>query len=308
MDEKSKAEKTKKAPFVPPEHIEDELKVPEKTILFIPDHVVFSNPTHFDQPGKKRSWFSSFFSMCLPLVMGNQHGFVVRSLYDFTIRWNGQAELEGLKIHEMNPAPEVSPVNLESHFGYGILTVQARYVLRTPKGVNLMVKQPPNFWVHGLSWMDAMVETDNLRRDFTFNIKVTKPHMDIFIPKGSPLGCIVPYPRYFHDGYKMEELKDEEELAKARRTVEYFATERADYDGGNPRLRYMEGKDIYDCRFADHQKSLDGGAWWEEVKRGQSDPEQDIKRDSAATCDASVPEKSNAPDAALSTDEAASAK
>lgn len=248
--------------FEPPEKIEDTLVVPPDTIYMIPDHPAFVNPPHFEKLLRERDWFTSFFYFCLPLTFGSQHGFIMKATYDFVVRWNGLPDIDAVDIHLLEEKPKTNYVDVASHFGHGIITVQSRYSFRTPKGVNLMVKEPPNYYVDGMSWLNAVVETDNLRRDFTFNIKVTRPNTDIYIRKGTPLGCIVPYPRYFLDKYTLEELKDPVELEKARRTISYFAEERNDYDFSKPRLRYMEGKDIYDYRFEQHQKTLDNGEWW----------------------------------------------
>jgi tetratricopeptide (TPR) repeat protein len=248
-------------PLSPPEIIPDDLVVPNETILLIPDHAAFVDPPHFVKATQHRSWFSPYFYHCLPIVMGNQHGFLMLATYDFVMRWNGSDGIDGVDIHYLEPVTHPAFITLESHFGHGILTVQSRYVFRTPKGVNLMVKEPPNYPVDGLTWMNAVVETDNLRRDFTFNIKITRPHMDIYIPRNTPLGCLLPYPRYFLDGYSMAELKEGEDLQKAQRTINYFGEERSHFDD-SPRHRYMEGIDIYGIEFQHHQKTLDGGKWW----------------------------------------------
>lgn len=260
-------------PFIPPEIIPDRLKVPDNTILLVPDTPLYVDPPHFTKAGQHRDWFDSYFYHCLPLVMGNQHGFLMLATYDFVCRWNGSNDIDGVSIHALEPVPEPNYLTLESHFGHGILTIQSRYVFRTPKGVNLMVKEPPNYPIHGISWMNAIVETDNLRRDFTFNLKITQPHMDIYIPRNTPVGCLLPYPRYFLDDYSMSELKDEDELRKSERTINYFAKERDDFDL-SPRHRYMEGVDIYNIEFKHHQKTLDHGKWWFSSERKKNIPSQ----------------------------------
>lgn len=37
----------------------------------------------------KRDWFNSHFYYCLPLSIGNQYGFVINSLRDFDLVWDG---------------------------------------------------------------------------------------------------------------------------------------------------------------------------------------------------------------------------
>lgn len=264
--DKQDAQKSRGEPFVPPDVIPDTLQVPPETIMVIPDHEAFTDPTHFVKCSKNRDWFTPPFYHCLPLVFGNQHGFLMLSVFDFVARWNGTNNNDGVSIHILDEVDARTPITVESHFGHGIITVQSRYVFRTPKGVNLMVKEPPNYPVRGCSWMNAVVETDNLRRDFTFNIRITEPHSDIYFAAGTPLGCLLPYPRYFLDNYKMAELKDKKELEKAQKTISYFATERGEYDNNNPRHRYMEGIDIFGLEFDEHQKSLDNGEWWRSRK------------------------------------------
>lgn len=287
-DPTKKLQGTRRPPFVPPVVLPDTLEVPPNTIYLVPDQLEFLHQSHFEKLSSKRAWFTSYFYNCLPIVFGNQHGFVLRATNSFVCRWDGTDSNSGVSVHQLDGYNR-DDLTVSSHFGHGILTVQSRHYFRTPKGVNMMVKAPPNYPVHGLSWMDAVVETDNLRRDFTYNIKITRPQMDIYIEKGTPLGCIVPYPRFFLDKYELVTLTDQEELDKAVETANNYAIEREEYDGEKPRLRYMEGRDIYDSFYDEHQKSLDSGQWWHssdakvERKKMQQDlPAQSEKQERSA--------------------------
>ncbi len=265
MSDSKKPERKRPPSLTPAAKIPDTLVVPQNTIYAIPDQLEFQNAAYFEKCTSKRDWFSSNFYNCLPIVFGNQHGFLLVATYAFVCRWDGRNDVDGVVIHKLEK-PDRDDLFVTSHFGHGIVTVQSRHHFRTPKGVNMMVKSPPNYPVHGCTWMDAVVETDNLRRDFTFNIKITRPQMDIFFAKGTPLGCILPYPRFFLDKYKIETLTDPIELSKAIETTNNFFRERLVHRNSEyietPQMRYMEGKDIYDTYFDQHQKSLDSGAWW----------------------------------------------
>ncbi len=265
----------KRPKIEPNEVIADSLNVGEKEIVLVPLDFVFANPSHFRKLESKRDWFTGHFYKCLPLVFGNQHGFVMLSMCSFVVRWNGSEAHDGVSVHILEPEPSPRQIVLSSHFGSGILTVQSRFIVRTARGVNLMVKEPPNYPVDGFSWMNAVVETDNLRRDFTFNIKITRPHMDIYVERGTPLGCIVPYPRYYLDEFELAELTDEEELHKSRLTCDYFGEDRARYGAVGQDYRYMEGVDIFGCPFKEHQKSLDGGEWWRKKVQDSTRDETD---------------------------------
>ena len=62
--------------------------VPENTIVVVPH---FKNDTSYldvIQPLKgeaKRDWFDQAFYYCLPLTIGNQYGFAIKSLRSFTV-------------------------------------------------------------------------------------------------------------------------------------------------------------------------------------------------------------------------------
>ncbi len=247
-------------PFIPSENIPDLVDVPDKTIYVLTEDHRFNHlPSELIEPlaGQKgRDWFVDHFYFCLPITFGNQHGFIVRLLHDVVVRWSGKLDLGSLKVHLLGAMPENQDQIISSHFGSGILTIQNRWTYRTPKGVNLMVTQPPNFPIEGIMHMSAVVETDQLRRDFTFNLKVTTPNRDFYLPKGTPIGCVLPYPRHFIDNYQIALHPPGEAFANERKATQDFATARSNYDQDAPGLLYMKGVDIYGNKFAEHQKSL----------------------------------------------------
>jgi hypothetical protein len=214
----------------------------------------------------KRDWFVKHAYFCLPLVMGNQHGFVLKSLYDFEVEWNGGDNPEDVlvthadqKFHDDNSGLQ----SVRSHFGMGTFTVQSTFTLRTPDGINLMTINPPNMYIDGLYHMTGVIESDNLRRDFTFNIRITRSNYKIKIKKGDPIGCVIPYPRHFIDKYKMvsaTEIIDTDKVNEERKCAEAHGKERTELDKfktyGNGR-RYHNGEDVYGNKFVDHQTSLD---------------------------------------------------
>jgi len=213
----------------------------------------------------KRDWFIKHAYNCLPLVMANQHGFVLNSLYDFTVEWNGGDAQEDVKItfkdeNEHRKHAEIQ--RIEPHFGMGTFTIQTCYTLRTPKGVNLMTFNPPNLFIDGLCCMTAVIETDNLRRDFTFNTRVTTSDSIVRVSKGDPLGCIIPYPRHFIDKYEMVVATDcltDEQIRNEQRCATDHGIERSDYDINNKGAnghRYRNGEDVYGQKFEDHQTKL----------------------------------------------------
>lgn len=219
---------------------------------------------------QKRSWFINHAYHCLPLVIGNQYGFVVKSLHDFEVIWDGGETPSSVKVNILNDEKEYRKIyalqNINSHFGMGTFTVQMPYQLRTPKGINLMTTNPPNYFIDGIYHMTGVVETDNLRRDFTYNLRITRPNHTIRINKGDYIGCVLPYPRHFIDKFQIDNITDgetvfdEEQINEERRCMADFAVERSTKDINKPNRngkRYWRGVDIYDNKFEDHQTGLD---------------------------------------------------
>jgi hypothetical protein len=242
--------------------------IPDKTIAIFPnpfDHFKYDKdqlPNIIEKSPKKRDWFLPHFYRCLPLTIGNQYGFVVKNEFPFTFIWDGKEWKEGLKIHfdKNNKEFNKNGIKIESHFGSGIITISTPFTLRTPPGVNLMTITPPNYVVPNITVMTGVVETDNLRRNFTFNLKVQMPDIEITIPAGTPLAAFIPIPRYFADEF---ELKFAEDIFDEDLVVEEM---QAEYDAGIHRKEvektlpnkvgriYFMGKDIYGNDFQDHQK------------------------------------------------------
>lgn len=215
----------------------------------------------------KRDWFINHAYHCLPLVIGNQYGFIVKSLYDFEVIWDGGQDVHSVKVNILSPHNDYQKTyNLQSinpHFGMGTFTVQMPYQLRTPPGINLMTINPPNSFIDGIYHMTGVVETDNLRRDFTYNLRITRPNYSIKINKGDYIGCFIPYPRHFIDKYEIVDAKklfDEETIVTERECANAFGVERSTVDKQKKHLngkRYWRGVDIYDNKFPDHQTGLD---------------------------------------------------
>jgi len=241
--------------------------VPDKTIA------IFTHPRIYDKeltqerilnmvkkPDKKRDWFNAHFYRCLPLTIGNQYGFTISSEYDIAFEWNGRNNPEDVKLYAKEKTGQTYYPQISTHFGSGIVTVNTPYFFRTPPGVNLMTINPPNYIIPNVTVMTGVVETDNLRRSFTFNLKIQIPNIRVNIPAGYPLGAFIPIPRYYSDKFNLdfaENLFDkeivDEEIRADKDTGKYR-------DEVEPTLKhgvgkhYMQGKDVYGNKFKDHQK------------------------------------------------------
>jgi|LakMenE18May11ns_1017448.scaffolds.fasta_scaffold9745482_1 hypothetical protein len=242
--------------------------VPDKTIAIFPAPSKYNKNLTQDRilnmvkkSDKKRDWFTPHFYRCLPLTIGNQYGFTISSEFDFSFDWDGGDNTESLRFYLDKKIDDSSYFpNIKSHFGHGIISINPPFFFRTPPGVNLITMNPPNHIIPNITVMTGVIETDNLRKNLTFNLKVQIPNIKVTIPAGLPLAAFMPIPRYYGDKFNLDfaenlfskELVDEEI--------------KADADAGNyrekvePTLKhgigkhYMQGKDIYGNMFKDHQK------------------------------------------------------
>ena len=211
---------------------------------------------------KKRDWFNSHFYKCLPLAIANQYGFVLKSQFDFAVNWDGRDTNDSITFFFNEPKEEINKKfpRIESHFGFGTFTITTPFSLRTPPGINLMTINTPNSILPNITVMTGVVETDNLRRNFTFNFKIQTPNMTISIPKGYPLATIIPIPRYFVENFKLENAEDifsddivtqefqafHDALYKREELIKKDINNRVDRD-------YFNGRDVYGNYFLDHQ-------------------------------------------------------
>lgn len=211
--------------------------------------------------GPKRNWFSQNAYRCLPLTIANQHGYIIRSPYDFWVEWDGGPGVENVKFAvnpEHMPHDNFQHMKIASSFGLGIFTFYPAFLVKTPKHVSTWVKQPPNCPKAGISWMEAVVETDNLDSSFSFNLKLTDPGRRIHFKKGEPIACFMPFPRYFVDDFKVDIHPEKADADEIRRAQQLFGEIRTvENETRKNNHFYIKGKNFNGCPFKHgHQKSL----------------------------------------------------
>jgi hypothetical protein len=212
------------------------------------------------KPPKKRSWFTPHFYRCLPLSIGNQYGFILTLPFDIQLSWDGRESVEGVTVISEN---NQSWFTVKSLFGSGIVTIVTPYFLKTPPGVNLMTINPPNYILPNITVMSGVIETDNIRGQFTFNIKLQMPGITTTLKKGMPISGIIPIPRYFADGFSLKDARDiftQEEVDEENKANDDHADLRFNdilkaqkENKYKPDRLYMRGMDVYKNKFPDHQ-------------------------------------------------------
>lgn len=253
---------------IPKRYINDEgLEVPENTLMYYntsPEDFKISDIIESLVGKPNRDWFAiTAFSFCLPLTIANQYGFVIKSNWDAEIFWDGDINNQiSIKSEGWQNHTSIQP--LLGDFLNGILTFENKFIIRTPPGINLMTIQPPNSFIRGLHVMQGVVESDNLRRNFTFNIKITEPNRTIKIKKGDWIAAFIPVPRFFVDNFKLKDAEsffDSDIIENEIDSINKLGWERhnsdADKTNGSGR-RYFKGIHVNETPYKNHQKRVTG--------------------------------------------------
>lgn len=239
------------------------LEVPENKIVIVPatlEDKGFHEEVILPLKGQiKRDWFSSHFYYCLPLTIGNQYGFIIKSTLDFDAWWDGTDNPATIKfLNDDNGQKQ----KIENLFNHGIITIENYFYLKTPPGINIMTIQPPNMYIPGCVAMTGVVETDQIRRDFTFNLKITIPNYLVSVRKGDPLGAFIPIQRYSVEKFETAFVTDVFDESVYRSEMEEYnslANERFTVDKEKPHgagRRYFDGVHTDGSKYPDHQKRV----------------------------------------------------
>lgn len=219
--------------------------------------------SYIQRPGPVRDHFVPVMYRCLPMTIASQYGWIVKSPFHLQVEWDGSTTVEGVRWavkrdEDFEARSHTFPIMPCSVFGNGVLTLHPRFILKTPKDINILVKQPPNFIRDGLSWFEGSVESDNLESTFTFNIRVLRPKEKFYIKKGEPLAAFIPYPRFFIESFELEEEREQEEIARLRNSQKTFEEARhRQLENGKSEFYYRNGKTFSGCPFHnEHQKVL----------------------------------------------------
>ena len=237
-------------------------KAEKATIAIIPN--VKNSPDSYktviaqaSRKPNKESGLSEHHFRCLPLTMGNGYGFYIYSQYDLEFTW--VSDEYGKDVDLKILSEQVDNQSVAAHFGTGTITFMNRFTLRGADGTNVIITDPPNRFNHGWKHLTAVVEIDNLRRDFANTIKATKIGETVRINKGDVIGWVIPIPRHYADSHDLVDGDDflPEDVMQEERDIQREFTIRRQEDIKNNEAGvgqlYMKGYDAYDNKFDDHQ-------------------------------------------------------
>jgi hypothetical protein len=164
------------------------------------------------------------FYKCKPINVANTYGWDVLCPTTFTAFWNGGPNQEDITFECYDESICADCAPMTSHFGYGTLTFNMDFIVRTNENISLYLRSPTNTYTEGIQPLDAVVETDWLPYTFTYSFKFTKPGKVNFV-KGDPLYTFFPIERGFIESFETKvsninnypELQDEYEHYRSTR-------------------------------------------------------------------------------------------
>jgi len=176
-----------------------------------PKLVAFSgrSPTVELKPAPRwRDWMEATVrrnaNRCLPLLMANEHGWVLLNRTTFTATWDGRNHPDGVTIEFADGGRGPISGYARSGFGHGIVTFAVPYLFRTPPGWNLLVRGPANWPKDGASPLEGLVETDWSVSTFTMNWKLTRPDNPVVFEEDEPFCMVVPQQRRVLESFEPE--------------------------------------------------------------------------------------------------------
>jgi hypothetical protein len=172
-------------------------------------------PVRLEPAERRRQWIDAmperWGNRCLPLLIANEAGWVIRNPVAFSARWAGHDHPDAVEI--AFDASDASAAKLVySHFGHGVLTWDVPFLFRTPPGVNLLARGPANEPKDGIAALEGVVETDWAVATFTMNWKFTRADCDVSFAAGEPFCMVVPQRREDLEAYspRLRPLADDE--------------------------------------------------------------------------------------------------
>ena len=251
-----------------------------------PPIYLYARSTHAAAPvpvaaSVHRDWMDysndRFANRCLPLLLGNQAGWLIPSTCTARIHWYGGRSQDSLSIVTDDGS---SPVHPFSHFGHGVLTWSIPYLFQTSPGYNLLVRGPSNYPKDAIQALDAIVETDWFPATFTMNWVMTRPYSTVTFKRGEPICMLVPQRRGELENVHPRVVRITDDPALARRYGKWHQSRAAFISalrrGSKEAVKkgwqrdYFLGRDVDGHKAPEHQMRLRLKAFQQESERRET--------------------------------------
>jgi hypothetical protein len=167
-----------------------------------------------------RKWMDEtrqrFAYRCLPLDIGNGHGWQILNASAFQAIWDGRDGIDSITVTYADKHADRLAM---SHFGHGILSFGIRALFRTDPGYDLFVMGPTNSHKDAIQPLVAVVETDWSVATFTMNWRFTRARTTVAFERNEPFCMLFPIPRQLIEDVEPEirDIESDPALAEAHR-------------------------------------------------------------------------------------------
>lgn len=176
-----------------------------------------------------RQWMDEFphgFAYrCIPLLSGNQLGWVIRCPVGFSAIYRHDGHGNGIEL-KFDSESERWAHRILGHFGRGVLTFSLPWLFRTSEGYGLLVRGMSNFAKFGASALDAFVETDWAFSTFTMNWRLLEKDREVRFEAGDPVCQVVPYPKSLIEQFAPRQARMETNPALLKQFTEWSKSRR----------------------------------------------------------------------------------
>jgi hypothetical protein len=220
------------------------------------------NPPQITPAPISRAWMSELSetdkgwpTRCLPMLIANQSGWLLRNRCAFTATWIGRDGVDVMTVPDKRDTAQFLPV---SHFGNGILTWHLPMLFRTPAGYNLLVRGPANYPKDAVCPLEGIVETDWASASFSMSWKFTRKMMPVRFEVDEPICMVVPQRRAELEEFapELRHLDSDEDLQRKhesflrprdvegqmRAATAVAAGEKVQWQGDYTRGRHIDGE------------------------------------------------------------------
>ena len=128
---------------------------------------------------------------CLPVMMANQAGWVIRLPGTAVATWNGKDSADAVKLDFPGKGNRLAGL-VGTNFGAGIVSFALPWVFQTTEGTGLWVRGVPNAHTPDCVPLEGIVETDWSPFPFTMNYRIIKRNTQVYFPEGMELCMLAP--------------------------------------------------------------------------------------------------------------------
>lgn len=150
-----------------------------------------------------RDWMDgplAFSRFCTPLKMASAYGWEVLAPCDISVAWNGGPAAADLIVQGSEDLTHVC----DSHIGQGMLSFNLPFLIKAPRGWDVMITGPLSAPKPGLYPISGLVEADWNFGRLSMSYRVTVANLLLRWTKGEPIAQFFPVRRADLERFELE--------------------------------------------------------------------------------------------------------